>query len=173
MKIIDNFLSKENHEKIFLTFINNNFPWFYCSGVNFKNDGYYQFTHTFYRECSYSSDYSFLITPLIDKIKPLSLIKIKANLTVGTKEFIEYPLHYDLISLKENIPLPFVKNAAYYVNTNDGYTHFENNEKIDSIANRIVIFDNDILHGSTNCTDENCRLVININYISKHFGIEK
>ena len=55
------------------------------------------------------------------------------------------------------------KTAVYYVNSNDGYTKFEGN-KIESVANRMIVFDSRINHTGTTCTNTKRRLVINFNY---------
>ena len=52
--------------------------------------------------------------PLIEKLKPLSLIRIKANLNPPTEKLIESDYHTDT-DFK-------CKAAIYYVNDNDGYT---------------------------------------------------
>ena len=54
--------------------------------------------------------------------------------------------------------------AVFYVNTNNGYTIFESGEKVSSVENRMVIFDSNILHTGTTCTDERVRCVLNFNY---------
>jgi hypothetical protein len=58
------------------------------------------------------------------------------------------------------------KTAIFYLNTNDGYTIFEKDgEKIDSLENRMLIFDSSERHSGTNCTDQKYRAVINFNFI--------
>ena len=49
------------------------------------------------------------------------------------------------------------------MNTNDGYTEFENGHRVESVANRVVIFDSNIKHTGVSCTDEKRRVVINFN----------
>ena len=49
------------------------------------------------------------------------------------------------------------------MNTNNGYTLFKN-KKINSVENRIVLFNSDESHSSTNTTDCKSRIVINFNY---------
>ena len=55
--------------------------------------------------------------------------------------------------------------GIYYVNTNDGYTVFEDGTKIDSVANRICIFPYYLKHSGTTCTNANRRIALNINYV--------
>ena len=60
---------------------------------------------------------------------------------------------------------PHKKNSAvYYLNTSDGYNLFEDGPKVNSVENRIVIFDSNMRHTGTSCTNESGRLVMNINY---------
>ena len=56
--------------------------------------------------------------------------------------------------------------AIYYVNDNNGYTEFEDGTIIDSVENRVVIFSSEMLHTGRNCTDENVRVIINLNYFT-------
>ena len=56
------------------------------------------------------------------------------------------------------------KTAIFYINTNNGYTLFEDGTKVESVENRICIFPYYMKHTGTTCTDKNQRVVININY---------
>ena len=61
-----------------------------------------------------------------------------------------------------------LKTAIYYVNTNNGYTKFKkNNKKIISEKNKLIIFDNDLEHTGSTCTDDRLRVVINFNYVER------
>ena len=56
--------------------------------------------------------------------------------------------------------------AIFYFNTSNGWTEFEScGTKIESIANRLLIFSGDKYHCGTSCTDQHARVVLNINYI--------
>ena len=55
--------------------------------------------------------------------------------------------------------------CIYYLNTNNGYTLFEDGSKIESVANRLVLFDANIKHAGTSCTDALYRAVINFNFL--------
>ena len=54
--------------------------------------------------------------------------------------------------------------AIFYLNSNNGYTEFEDGTKVESVANRFVSFPSTLKHRGTSCTDENVRVVINFNY---------
>ena len=52
------------------------------------------------------------------------------------------------------------------MNTNDGFTEFKNGDIIESIANRMVIFDSSLEHTGTSCTNKKRRIVLNFNYFN-------
>jgi hypothetical protein len=89
-------------------------------------------------------------------------MKAKANVNFVTSEIIEHGLHIDIEphSLGEAMT-----TAIYYVNSNDGYTLFEDGTKVESVANRLVKFPCNTKHTGTSCTDQRYRMVINLNYI--------
>ena len=51
-----------------------------------------------------------------------------------------------------------------YMNTNNGFTKFEDGTVIESVANRFVTFPNHTEHTGTTTSDSDYRLVINFNY---------
>ena len=57
------------------------------------------------------------------------------------------------------------KTGIFYLNSNDGYTFFENGEKIKSVENRMVIFPSSLYHAGTTHTDAQYRCVVNMNWI--------
>lgn len=137
------------------------FPWYYNANVNYDDDPkeYFQFTHNFYANFSPSSDFFPAITKLISILEPRSLLRIKANLLTITPTIVEHGFHYD--NPERNTGM---KIAIFYLNTNNGYTKFEDGRKVESVENRLVIFDGDLLHSGSTCTDQNTRVVINFNY---------
>ena len=56
------------------------------------------------------------------------------------------------------------KTALFSLNTCDGYTKLEDGTKIDSVANRMLLFDASTPHTSSTCTDQPVRVNINFNY---------
>ena len=117
----------------------------------------YYLCHVFYNQTNlYQSKFFELIFPLLKKIDPKALIRAKANLYlnqgIGVKEHAthtDYPFEH--------------KGALYCLNTCDGYTKI-GDEKIPSVANRIIFFDASKPHCSTSCSDAKTRMNININY---------
>lgn len=164
MEIIDNFLSEEHHQRFFNLLKSNHFPWFLCevltySELDCEDLNNYQFSYVFCSERNgqFSSGRHFqAIFPFFERIKPKNVFMIKANLTLRTDNIIEHGMHIDH-HLKS-------KTAVYYVNSNDGYTKFETGEVVESVANRMVIFDSEIKHTGTTCTNALGRFVLNLNY---------
>jgi hypothetical protein len=103
------------------------------------------------------SDRLHLLEPILLKLNPSAILRIKANLTPRADKIIQHGFHVDISHFKG-------KTAIYYINTTNGYTVFENGTKIESVENRMVIFDSTIKHTGTTCTDSRNRCVINFNY---------
>ena len=151
-------------------------PWFpgytlYPTNKNLLCDDKdnYQFCHHFvpdlpllYRyDSKYKSTFLPLIDPLIKKINIKSCVRIKANLNTRTPKIIRHGFHVD-----DNDAYKFkdYKVSIFYVNSNDGYTEFEDGTRIESVANRLVTFPTYLPHTGTTCTDQPFRVVINFNY---------
>jgi hypothetical protein len=82
-------------------------------------------------------------------------IRIKLNLIPATEKIIKHTPHQDY---------PFKhKGAVFMLNNCDGKLNIEGNE-IETVANRVVLFDPSTVHYTTTCTDANCRSTINFNY---------
>lgn len=160
VNIIDNFLDKKTFNVLKNALEAEDFPWFYNnekSYVGVKDSPYnFQFTHMFYKNNFYYSNYLNLIVPLVEIINPKSLIRVKANLTTRTEEKYEYGYHLDTDFN--------CTTAILYINTNNGGTLFENENYIESKENRFVFFNSELEHTGVSCTDEKRRIVININY---------
>ena len=118
-----------------------------------------QFVHGLYRGAMPQSRLFECIVPLLDKLNVAAIIKIKANLNQRTSKIVEHGYHTDQ-------RYPHSKTAIFYLNTCDGYTSFKNEGIVESVENRIVIFDSNKKHTGTSLTNDQRRIVININYFS-------
>ena len=58
-----------------------------------------------------------------------------------------------------------MRTGVLYMNTCNGYTAFENDTQVQSVANRFVSFPAYMRHTGTTTTDEKVRVVVNFNYI--------
>ena len=164
MKIINNFLPKEYFEELQLLMMGNEFPWFYNDAITSGPDGSpdpgYQFVHSFFKvnEAYYNVDTFHLLHPLLCHLNVRNLYKLKANQNPanGGEQLGRH--HVD-------IDIPNATTSILYVNTNDGYTKFEDGTKVESVKNRALIFNPTLNHCSTNTTDQKRRVNINFNYI--------
>lgn len=162
MEIIDNFLPEEQFNTLASTMMNESFPWYYANSVvgedlNDCEEKYnYQFGHSFYCNYGFKSEYSKLIFPILEKLNPIAILRIKGALFPRTETNVEHGFHQDN---HHN-----AKVAMYYVNTNDGYTKFADGGIINSVANRLALFNSGDYHTGATCTDEKIRVVINFNY---------
>ena len=151
------------------------FPWYFIYGY-YKNPFHYetskenelisgQFTHTFYFNSAPQSPFFYQLNPILEILNPMSLWRTKANLLTRTPDIIENLLHTDIGDL-ENSPeqLKQWTTSIFYINTNNGYTKFEDGTKVESVANRMLTFPANMKHTGTSCTDTHIRVVINFNY---------
>lgn len=159
-KIIDNFFPQEK----FLTFknliLNENFCWNltpFISNINenLKTTSSYYFTHIFYSGLHIDPQ-SHIFIDILNQLEVKSLIRIKANLYPSTDN-IEY--HSDHIDYE----FPH-KGAIFYLNNNNGLTILEDGTEVESIENRLLLFDPSKPHRSTTCTNDKCRVNVNFNY---------
>ena len=162
MKIIDNFLDEDEFNIIQQYFLNDSFTWHLNDSIANKRQGIdqYQFTHTFFDISKPSlQNYSSFLQPLLLKLKPQYIFRIKANLRPRTTQGVLSDYHVDM-SLNQ-------QTAIFYLNTNNGYTKFQENDYDDvkSIANRLLTFYGGLQHCGCSATDSNYRIVLNINYI--------
>jgi len=174
MKIEDNFLKQEEFDKIQKLMMEpSNFPWFYSNAIDYKDYSNaidykddvdkFQFLHMFYNKNAPNSEFLEDLSPINQVLNPVSLWRIKANLLTRTPTIVENKFHIDMGGMSEEKPKQWT-TSIFYINTNNGYTKFENGEKVESVANRMVTFSANLKHTGTSCTDERTRVVINFNY---------
>ena len=163
MDIIDNVLGEVGFNKIIKTVRGHDFPWNLIEyGVSLPGDGSYYFSHEAYdRITKKTSAYNSLFSNLYIRLGVNILMRSKLNLTFRTKEtYVFYPMHTDYANNES------WSTAIFYLNTNNGYTLFEDGTKVDSVANRMVIFDGRMKHTGATHTDDNerFRFLLNINF---------
>jgi len=184
MEIEDNFLKQEDFDKIQECIMKDfrhqlmkdfrhqeglmqrRFPWFYNDIIDSPDEvDKFQFTHMFYIEQTPTSEFIENLNPILEIMNPISLSRIKANLLTRTPEIIENEFHVDMVMSEEK--LKQWTTSIFYVNTNNGYTKFEDGTKVESVANRMVSFPGNLKHTGTSCTNKKTRVVINFNYIKR------
>ena len=157
MKIYDNFLPDEIFQKLFSYIKGYDFKWNMTKVVDDTTDNRInnrQLAHVFYERHFLSMDTLELLFPFFQKIQPVALIKIKANLQLKTDFPSSSKTHLDHT-------FPNAMTAIYYVNSNDGYT-MVGDQKVESVKGRAVIFPSSTIHFGTSSTQDRC--VINFNY---------
>tara|TARA_B110000503_G_scaffold37928_1_gene62138 strand:+ start:330 stop:953 length:624 start_codon:yes stop_codon:yes gene_type:complete len=158
--VIDNALFPDIFEKVQTHIMGLHYPWHFAEGVAEQyNSGDFQFEHKIHEwyHIDNAHDYQ-IVYPIIEILKPQLIVRIKANLLTKTSAVDIHGMHVDTI-------IPGALTAIYYCNTNNGYTIFADGDKVESVANRLVIFPANIKHSGTSCTDKLRRIVINLNYI--------
>lgn len=165
-QVIDNFLENDVFYNLQQKIIyNTHFPWFYNEGVahSVENQSLwdFQFVHTFHADNLGQSPELNTVMPLIKKIDPSRIYRIKANLNPISDVIRQSGWHTDFGDEK------ICTTAVFYLNKNNGFTIFKNGDKVESVPNRILIFDSRLEHAGSSCTDSNFRSVINLNYDPK------
>ena len=166
MKIVDNFLSEHEFNEIEFMMMGHAFEWYYSDGQNYEHeDDLFMFNHLFHKPGTKFGDqyigsaknscHYHLIEPCLKKFGSKDVRRIKANLTPRQSDPVCSGFHIDYSN---------ITTAIYYLNTNNGYTEFGTGEKVESVANRAVIFDSNLEHQGVGCTDQKRRVVINFNY---------
>ena len=137
-------------------------PWYFNSSiadVNVVEDKFFYMYHPFYDHNIPTSPHYDTLIPLCQQLGVKCLIRIKANLYPNTEILHEHPMHIDY---------DFSHSGAILsLNTCDGYTKLKDETRIDSVANRILLFDASEEHCSTTTTNVSARINININYIQE------
>ncbi len=178
IRVIDNFLPQDCFDSMWEFISSKDFIWNKGLIISSKETPFFdvcdekynfQFYHEFYGYNEALSDvFKPIVVPFIEVIcgvgkvnhnmDPVrSLIRAKINFNPCADKIIEHSLHTDVSHLGST-------TAVFYFNTNNGYTMFEDGTKIESVANRFIMFPCHLKHTGTTCTDQQGRYVMNINY---------
>jgi len=157
-KIIDNFLPQDYFVHLQRIMTDHNFPWLYNAEV--ANSGeiqdHFYFTHNLFQDFQPTSSIFEEFVPFFKQLEMNAMVRARALLYVNQGRQIVHEKHIDF-------KFPH-KTAVFYMNTNNGYTEFEDGTKVESVENRIVFFDGSIPHNSSTCTDQKIRVVVSLNY---------
>ena len=160
-EVIDNFLDEEYFDNLVTLFTGcNQSSWFFTTEISNPNvveDKFFYMTHMLYDHNMPVSPHYDKMIPLLEKLEARCLIRIKANLFPNTEILHEHLMHIDFDFSHSG--------AVLSLNTCDGYAKLKDGTKIDSVANRILLFDPSEEHCSTNTTNVPARFNININYM--------
>ena len=169
MQILDGFLDPNLLLSLRAALKHPSFPWERTKVLSPSGAGALaeeqnvQFVHGFYRRREgrvFQSRYLPLVLPVVNRLAPQLLVKVKVNLTLPRADHLEYGLHVDT-------RWPGARTAILYLNTNDGYTVFEDGTRVPSLENRLLVFDAALRHTGASCTDVEARLVLNMNFVPR------
>ena len=172
-EVIDNFLDEDYFDRLVILITdkektgNRTMPWYFQSSITYPEDyvdyvvpdkSFYM-THVFYENNAPISNLYEILLPLLNKLEIRCLLRVKANLYPNTEILHENPMHKDYNFCHSG--------AIFSLNTCDGYTTLKDGTKIDSVANRILLFDPGEKHCSSTTTNVSARININMNYIQE------
>lgn len=158
-RVIDNYLNQEDFLRIKNTLESSDFPWYYQKNINdshSEKDLDCYFTHYLFNQKNGQSSFYYIIKPILNKLNVKALIRIKSNFYPRTEKLEIHKSHSDY-TYKH-------KGAIFYINTNDGKTILNKNKEIDSVENRLLLFEPHLSHNSTSTTNVKSRININFNY---------
>ena len=173
-KIIDDVLPIESFDKLkdFIVF-NNQFPLTIDGGVGYgpdnkdydkekeeDNRNWYASHVSYINNVPISNSFetiASILSPIFEAVNLKSLLRVKTNFYPYTHEIFEHSPHrdygFDCIA------------GVLSLNTCDGFTRLEDGTKVDSVANRLLLFNSSLNHNSSTTTNAKGRYNININYI--------
>ena len=176
LKIIDDFLPEEKFKRLQDMFNHEETSWFYTPGISDDDSSAkysannpldnFMFAHMIYTDLIPRSN-SFeevrdIILPRLQQeigIDFQCMTRMKANLYPRTHEVNIHPWHVDTNNQ------PALRGALLMLNTCDGFTGFIDGTQVDSVANRMVLFDATEKHHSTSTSNASVRLTLNVNYV--------
>jgi hypothetical protein len=161
-KIIDNFLPEDQFKYLQNIVLSEKFPYYFIKSLNYNQKDVtekspFYFIHILYENYQIFSGNFNDFKPILNKLSTKALIRMKINLYPRTEKIVEHAFHSDQGFSH--------KGCILYFNTCDGYTLLEDGTKIDTIENRVLLFDSGRPHASTSCTDVKARVNVNINYL--------
>ena len=161
-RIIDNFLPEAEFKQLQEYMMSSMFPWYYNDAIDYEGDGKSMFIYAWFMHNVWNGD-SRIIQSILDRLDPLAIQRIKANLLTKDTEVTVNNYHTDH-GYDTNIE--GLVTAIYYVNSNNGKTIFKDGTEIESVENRLIVFDANLEHTGTTASDDR-RIVINFNYFAK------
>ena len=163
--IEDNCLDQEKFDELQTFMMGKLFPWTYNDTIEYEGQkDRFMFNHIFYIDGLPSSPICEKMEPIIKKLNVFALARIKANLLTRTPNIVEGEFHIDIGGISSEEKLKQWTTSIFYMNTNNGYTIFEDGAKVESVANRMITFPANVKHKGTSCSDEKTRVNINFNY---------
>ena len=172
IEVIENFLKEEDFKYLQKFFLSPRSQWRFIDFVvsreqdNQNKDGY--FVHSFTDLHPLTLQERFTVSPNIDVLSKIieeikkklnfrQILRIRSSL-FPRREYQEPDAFHVDYKFEHKV-------CIFYINTNNGYTLFKSGEKIDSVANRLLIFDGLKEHSTVVQTDTPARYIINFNLL--------
>ena len=164
MKVVDDFLDIDDFTNLKNIMEGLYFPWYWNPRTT-RYDNTPQMIHNFIFKSQVKSSYLDLLkeSKLFEKLGLSYIARCKANLNYKTIENDVGSFHTDFL-YDSGDSMEGITTSILYINTNNGGTQISNGTRVKSVANRLVKFDCSQEHASVSCTDEDRRMLININY---------
>lgn len=148
-KIVDVMLSRDGR-----------FPWYLNRVVTddlaLPGEENLQLVHNFYKNHAPQSTMVDLLNPILVRLNPKAIVRIKANINFRAAEVKPHGFHTDVDY--------DCWTSVFYLNTNNGKTIFEDGTVVESIANRLATFPSLMSHTGTSTTSAPFRSLINFVY---------
>lgn len=168
MKVYKNFLDKKEFDFIKNTICGENFPWYRTSFLLQDKEGkdnIASFFHMVYQYRLSNSTFYDLLEPIIYKINPVSLIRIRLNLYTPQPKHQKTRFHEDVADAEN------YHTAILYITKNNGPTEFKDKKiKIMPEENTFVMFKSSEYHRAITPTDKD-KILINFNFYPSTKGL--
>ena len=188
-EIYDDFLPQDYFKHLDTQILHKNrFRWLFQEKVatieDDPDDEQFYFICSFYNDLHIEDNFYFELMPLFKALDIKSMIRARAIMYMNQGQMISHAPHIDMGYEH--------KAALLYMNTCNGYTGMVNDDwerpemisydtekskfdvnsfsefteenRVESVANRLCLHDGSVPHYSTTCTDARKRLVLAINY---------
>jgi len=160
-QIYENFLAINSFKEIKNIVLGIDFPWRRRDHMVEGTKNAMYFNYCFYNEMVTTSElYEPHIVPILKKLKAKAPIQVRANLTISALfKKSKWHCDYDFMC----------KTAILYLNDCDGGTDIMINNKtifIKAVANKMLVFDTDVMHRAVTSKKEPIRYIINFNYFT-------
>tara|TARA_B100001175_G_scaffold76645_1_gene64031 strand:- start:684 stop:1175 length:492 start_codon:yes stop_codon:yes gene_type:complete len=163
MQVIDNFLPDDYYEHLYNLITDTKFSWMYQNQVASTGEDpranldHYYFVHSLFYEYQIESPLYDNFVHLFKLLNVQFLFRARVLLYVNQGKQIIHDRHVDHGES--------CKTALVYMNSNDGFTEFETGERVDSIKNRLLLFDGSVSHSSSTPTDTKDRMLLSVTYL--------
>ena len=170
MQVIDNFLTPSYHYEMLRFIESGEMQWYYSPDIDglgnpSKNLGLHGFSNHFYdimREIPINPFQSLMMPFLLqvkDVVNSPRVLRGRVDMTLYNPSCLP-----DACGMTPHVDMEGKHHTSvYYVNDSDGDTVI-GDKRVSPKANRVVIFDGDIIHYGHSPCKHNNRIIINSNY---------